>query len=74
VTNTTMRPSAGDAGPLGTFGNKLQPRPKPNRPGAQAALGIAAGERPIASIKIGARHRHDLGDIDSLAASPGGEP
>lgn len=40
---------------------------------AQAALGIAAGERPIASIKIGARHRHDLGDIDSLAASPGGE-
>lgn len=26
-------------------------------------------ERSVASLQVGARHRHDLGDIDALAAS-----
>lgn len=26
-------------------------------------------ERTVSSIQIGARHRHDLGDLDTLAAS-----
>jgi hypothetical protein len=43
MTNTTKRPSAGDAGPPGTFGNKLAPRPKPNCPEPQdRAISAAA--------------------------------
>lgn len=34
-----------------------------------ATDGHIALERTVSSIQIGARHRHDLGDLDTLAAS-----
>ena len=80
-----MRPSAGDAGPRGTFANKLAARPKPNRREPQDRAQDGANkrhrrtavrimkadrvERPIASIRIGKRHRVDLGDVAQLADS-----
>jgi hypothetical protein len=48
-------------------------RRTPSKPDHPKTQPIRA-ERAIASIRIGERHRRDFGNVDSLAASPGGEP
>ena len=63
----TRKPGARDAGLQGTFASSKSAAtqsPKVNRSRQQDHA-----ERPIASIRVGKRYRHDLGDIDGLAAS-----
>ena len=59
--------SANHRSPAAANGGEDPHAPMPEK--VQAEGGMSTKSMPIADIKIGTRHRKDMGDIDGLAAS-----